>query len=207
MGLSLRELLLLVAAVAVAVPSLLYGGPLVSGATVCAVGVVLVAMGIHVVIDRGEAQAGAIGFAIPAAIYAVLVVSSVNNSGRVREWLELDPYTGSMPTTRMLRPVMEWAWSRRSYYIDPQGNRTQQPPPPGASLMGGLRPNQPGFGGGWRSIELPHRADFMATAHALWTLLFGYLGSKYGRRLYTRRRLSRASSSAVSGQEIELEGT
>lgn len=167
---SLRELLLLLAFVAVGCAALRYAGGLwLLGLSS---GVLLLFMGAAVLaaVDRGHRQAQAIGFALCVAIYGVLFwsTSSLMNA---EQNPELDPQTGRLPTSKALAPLFE-AIVKRSYYDEMTGKETALP--------------APGFGGAYIR-ETPDRGQFMATGHLLFALMFGYLGSRLALGAYTRR--------------------
>lgn len=94
---SVRGMLVLVALVALAIPSLQYASEawlaLVVGITIVAF---LVALNVAVV-DRGPRQAFAIGFVLTMAAYGLILMSFQTR--------EFDQWKGRLPTTRLLRYV------------------------------------------------------------------------------------------------------
>jgi hypothetical protein len=93
--LSLREVFVLVALVALAIPSLKYASELWL-ALVAAVSIISLFVALIVaVVDRGLRQAFAIGFALIMAGYGLIVISSPTR--------EFDQWEGRLPTTQLLR--------------------------------------------------------------------------------------------------------
>ncbi len=175
---TLRELLLLLAFVAISCAALKYAvGLWLLGLSS---GVLLLFMGAAVLaaVDRGQRQAQAMGFALCVAIYGILFWStfSLTNAGQNPE---LDPYSGSLPTSKALAPLFE-AIVKRSYYDMNTGKEIAPPAPPNFISRGYVR-------------EKPDRGQFMATGHLLWMLLLGYLGSRVSLLAYARRLRSEES--------------
>lgn len=169
MRFSLRELLIVLTVACLAVPALLFAGPVVKGIAVTGVGAAMLAAAIHAAIDTGRRRALAVGFLIPAVAYAGMLLLAGSP--------EHDPYKGKFWTSKVMQQPLAWATADRSYYVDFQGKRTKQPPP--APRGGGGGGFGGGFGGAFAYREIPARDDLMPVAHCLWTLLFGYLGMKY----------------------------
>ena len=188
MRISLRELLILSGVVAVGIATLLYGGPITSGVVVSLVGVITIAMVIRALVESDVRRSTAIGFAVTSLAYLGILI--IANDAKQKEF---DPYDGDLPTTRVLQPIIEWAWSQQEYYLDPQGKVSKQPPPQGTTVMS-VRAGQKSWGGNWSRVEVPHREDFMMTGHALWTLLFAFLGSKYAGHVYRHREQRQRSA-------------
>lgn len=217
---SLRHFLLLVAALAIALAALKFANEwwivVLSG------GMILLVMAMLVValVDRGPRQAFAIGFVACAAIYAGLVLSgreTTGVSGMTRtQNRELDPYDGRLPTTRLMRGVFEMT-SQNLYQNVDTGERLLHSQMPGDYEMD----RSPQFGGGGFSVdvaieagesaaaagglprfrllgEFPQRAHFFQIAHLLWGLLLGYAGGQFARFVYARRmRESRSHGQSV----------
>ena len=160
--LSLRELLLALAFVALACAALKYAGEVWWTVLSAGVLIVFLAATVLAVVARGQEQALAIGFVLCVAIYGLLIWSAPIDPGD-QQSRELDPYSGSLPTTKVMRPL-----------FDALVTRTQTP--------------MSGFGGGvMMTRETPERSQFMAISHLLWALALGYLGSRFAGWIYARR--------------------
>lgn len=172
--LSLREVLVIVALLALAIVSLQFASA--TWETVVAT-IVIGALAVAVIVslvDRQARQAFAIGFAVSIIVYGVaLFVASLGSQGAN---LEFNPDTGRFPTTRLLRPV--FAAIAQSRWID---FRT------GQEVLD-YDPQNPGPDTQFVSLdERPERAAFMRIGHAWWALLLGYLGGWFARFVYLRR--------------------
>ena len=168
---SLRELLLLLAFFAIGCAALRYAGELwLIGLSSCVLLLFMVAA-VLAAVDRGHRQAQAIGFALCMAIYGILFWSAPLTTN-VEQSLELDPYSGRLPTSKAMAPL--FGVIVKTTYYDMMTGKEIAPPTPGI-----------GFGGYTR--EIPDRGQFMATAHLLWTLLLGYLGSRVALWAYAHR--------------------
>jgi hypothetical protein len=174
---SLREVLLVLAFVALGCAALKYAGGL--WLSVLSAGVLLLFMGAAVVaaVDRGHRQAKALGFALCMAIYGILFWSAPATSPNQNP--ELDPHAGSLPTSKALAPLFS-AIVKRSYHDLTTGQEVAPPAPPHFVFSGYVQ-------------ETPDRGQFMATGHLLWTVLLGYFGSRLGLWAYTRRLRSQES--------------
>jgi hypothetical protein len=187
--LSLREVLVLVALVALAIASLKFSNEtflaLVAAVTMSA----LIAALIIAVVDRGPRQAFAIGVALTMIAYGLILVTgqrTSGNSGNVYSRnIEFDHMAGRLPTTRLLRYVHKAV--QRSEWIDPNTKKVipnYDPNNPGIPRMGGG-----GFfpgGGAWHR-EIPPREIFMPIGHCWWALILGYCGGLFGQFVYARR--------------------
>jgi len=174
---SLAELLIAIGFVAISCAALKYAGEV--WATCLSVGVILLFMGAAVtaVVDRGPLQARAIGLTLFMGIYGVLFWSCPTHAN-YEQSTELDPYTGRLPTSKLLKPLFETLVSRN--YLDGSGKKVG-PPTPGIGF-GGI--------GGISMSESPDRGQFMAIGHLLCALLLGYLGSRVALWAYARRHRS-----------------
>lgn len=175
---SLRELLLLVAFFAIGCAALKTAGNV--WWTVLSAFTLLVFMGFATVaaVDRGPRQSFALGFVICTAIYGVLLGSQPAVGAVAPSNRELDPYTGKMPTTKLLLPVFQAMMSVK--WVDSKtGEEIPNYDPSQASVVSS---------GSFVSYsEAPHRQDFMAIGHLLWCVLFGYAGGHVARVVYLRR--------------------
>jgi hypothetical protein len=171
---ALRQLFVLVAFIAVCCAALKFAGIwasiLFAVALLWVVGMTIVAF-----VDRGARQAYAIGFTLAALIYAATVLATHAASGGV----ELDPYSGSLPTTKLLRPV--YTLIVQQTWIDMATGKEVPNYDPSKGASGG------GMGGGVGLSEFPLRRAFMTVGHIIWTTLFGCVGGLFGRLTYARR--------------------
>lgn len=145
-------------------------------------GALLMFMGcaLFAALDRGPRQSFALGFIICAGIYGLLIalaptMGSVAGSNR-----ELDPYGGLLPTSMVLGQLFEATVS-----VEWTDLSTKQ-------VIPNYNPNQPGASRNVGFSERPDRRDFMSVGHALWTLLFGFVGGRIGRMIFLRRTESEA---------------
>ncbi len=187
--LSLRELLVLVAFVALAIVSLKYASDvwlaIVLAVTMLAFFVALIVAAV----DRGPRQAFAIGFALTMAGYWLIVMTGTKTVANVGSMnIEFDHMQGRLPTTRLLR-YMHAAVEHGGYYDYSTGKEVPNYDPAERANTGG------GFGGatsiGYR--EVPGREVFMPVGHCWWGLLLGYLGGLFAGFVYRRRMTERKS--------------
>ncbi len=174
---SLRELFLLVAFVAVACAALKFAGSVWWAVLSAFAGLVFLAAAVTALLERGPRQAFAIGFIVCAGVYYGLVASASGQGPNNNSNPELDPYSGRMPTTTLLKPLLEAVVVNK--WVDATGKEIPNFNP---SAGGGF-----GAGPGAIVILMPTRQDFMRIGHCLWTLLLGYLGGHFGRFVYLRR--------------------
>ncbi len=174
---TLRELFVLVTILAVCCAALMFAG--VWAAVFFGIAqVALVGMAIIAFVDRGSRQAYAIGFTLSAIIYAATVLVAHAGSGG-----ELDPYSGFLPTTKLLAPAFTLV-AQRTWIDLATGKEVPNYIPPKASAGGGMG------GGMGTSVGLRESLDrraFMTVGHVLWALVFGYVGGCFGRWTYARR--------------------
>lgn len=192
--LSLREMLALMALVALAIASLKFANEaflaLVAGVTMLA----LIATLIVAVVDRGPRQAFAIGVALTMIAYGLILTTGQSTSGsngsvRSRN-IEFDQWAGRLPTTRLLRYVHKAV--QRSEWIDPFTQKVIPNYDPNnpviPSVVAGSGAGGGGFAGGGASLrEIPPRGIFMPIGHCWWALILGYAGGLFGRFVYERR--------------------
>jgi len=153
---------------------------------------------ITALVGRGELRAAAIGFAVCVLAYAILfrAAPTDTNTGRSQE---LDPYSGSLPTTRLLLPVFR-SMVKGAYFDYQTGKELPDfdpKNPASATVVGGGMGG--GFGGGMgggfggSSVffrESPQRENFMAVGHILWALALGYLGGRFAVWVDRRSRIA-----------------
>jgi hypothetical protein len=197
---SLRELLLVVAFVALAIASLKYASEwwrvIVTGITILA----FVAAAISAVVDRGSRQAFAVGMLIAMAIYAVLLLNGRDFTSRPGNGNSNVEFTarftqtnsiGNLPTTFLLSRLYakirqrEW-YDRDSGEIFGDDPRRNNPP------STGMAPGQV------RIRDLPPRDLFIVIGHCLWAIFLGFVGGRFARFLYTRRCRESAPLAAES---------
>lgn len=170
----LWELFLVLGMVAVGCASLKYAGEVWWIVLSSAMLAGFLAAAVVAVVGRGAMQARAIGFVLCVAIYMLLIWSapSSNNGTASREY---DPYTGHLPTTKLLGPLHA-ALSTQSW-ID---SATGQPIP-------NFDPHS-GIGFNVAMVDSLDRGQFMAIGHLLWAFLIGYLGSRLAAWIDARRQ-------------------
>lgn len=189
--LSLREMLLLVALAALAIASLKYADEAWLAIVAAVTMLALIASLIIAAVDRGPAQAFAIGVALTMIAYGLILTTGQSTSGsggsvRSRN-IEFDQFAGRLPTTRLLRYVH--AAVQRSEWVDPFTQKVipnydpKNPVIPGAGAVAGR-----GAAGRAASLrEIPPRGIFMPIGHCWWALLLGYAGGLFARFVYHRR--------------------
>ena len=161
---SLRELLLFVLFAAIGLASL-GGGELMGSILVMLAIFATMAAAIVAFVGRNSVQAFAIGFLLPVLVYAAVVLAAGES--------ELDPYTGKLPTTRLLRPMfrlmVKTTWTDMSTgQVAPDYDPETVDPNPvnfGAPMMG--------------ASESLDRRTFTSLGHVLFAMLFGYAGAKF----------------------------
>src|SRR5688572_21478366 len=137
---SLRELLLLIAMVALAIASMKYASTAWRTCVYTITMAIFMWAAVIAVIDRGPRQAFAIGMVLLMLIYAVLVINgAVTRSGGNRE---MHPRSGRLPTTIIVKQLfprtekVEWV-DHRTYDVLP--NYDPANPPPGVPIVGQRR--------------------------------------------------------------------
>jgi hypothetical protein len=127
------------------------------------------------VVDRGRAQAFAIGMVLCMAIYGAAVYLSP--VGVERGSRELEPTRGHLPTTKLAaffyRPTVTTTWrDQRTGVLLPNYDPANAPPGTVAARS---------------TSSTPVPATFMAIAHCWWSLLLGYIGARVSEVVYMRR--------------------
>jgi hypothetical protein len=181
---TIRELVLVTGLIAVGCAGLKYANEVWWSVLWLGLLMLLLAAVVTALVGRGELRAAAIGFAVCVLAYAILFRAAPMhpNTGTTRE---LDPFDGSLPTTRLLLPVFRIMV--KGAYIDQQTGKevpdydpTKNPAPGGMGFGGGMGGGMGGFGGSTVFyVESPRRENFMAVGHILWALALGYLGSRF----------------------------
>lgn len=180
---SLRELLAAVALTGIACVSLQFANDWFWIGLSSAAMLLFMAATVVAFVGRGAVQAFAIGFVLCTTLYCGALLAS----GRDRE---MDPHSGSLPTSKLLRPAYE-AVVKVDYYM-PFGDPTKRfathaeavayQSANGATAVLGF-----GGGNGIVGLETPMRQDFMAVGHVWWAVLIGYVGGRFARVIYLRR--------------------
>jgi hypothetical protein len=172
--LSLRELLLLIAMVAVAIASMKYASPAWRTCVYTITMAIIMWAAVIAVIDRGPRQAFAIGIVLLMVIYGVLFINGTRLSEGNRE---LDLQYGRLPTSRVVKylfpptETVQWYDGRTGQLL---ANYDPANPPPGPQAFS-------------RTRRTPDPQTLMAIAHCWWALLLGYLGGRFARVVYLRR--------------------
>lgn len=180
--LSLRELFVLVACVALAVVSLKYASDMWMAAVAALTMISCFAALIVAVVDRGPRQAFAIGFSLVAIGYTGLLISGLQKD------VEYNFASGRLPTTLLLRRA--YANLRAPKWTDPN---TREPMPNDEALaqrnLVGATSGGPA-GNGPYLVNYPKEAVFMPIGHCWWTLALAYAGGRFAGHVYLRRQMS-----------------
>ena len=200
---SLRELLVLVAFVAIAFAALLNASSVWITVLVSLTVLIGGAMLVIACIERGARQAFAIGFVALMGVYLLGVqftriprdANIFPQSGAAERFV----YDGTLPTTMILGEL--WLRIRAPYYLTITTNipfeRYEGPiTDVGASGFGvQIKPpkNQPPGTTGFNLAVLPKLNTFLYIGHLLFAFLFGYLGGKFAVWVYHRRAAREAA--------------
>jgi hypothetical protein len=211
--LSLRELLVFVALVALAIVSLMYASPvwhMIIGVTVVLSAMIALITGL---VDRGPRRAFPIGFAVGVLGYLFVLVGAptftrgpFSPPPGTTPNSELGVYDGSLPTSKLLGYL--YAGIKRTKYFDA---KTGELIPPserdnlaeigedrfGDEGTGSVMSPSGMFAGAtvqWPAGKRPatyqvrpHQEHFMAIGQFWWALLFGYIGGHFAQFIYKRR--------------------
>jgi hypothetical protein len=174
MRVSLRELLIFVAAIALAIVSLRSGSLFWHGL----VGLIaMLAMGITVIagiFERGDRRAFAIGAAVMMCGYALLIAAYRNAESKSPE--------GILPTSVLLRALYP-AFDHSGYVFSETGN----PVPPDANMTANADGMRSVNGRPVHFAAQPVLESFMSIGHSWILLLFGYVGARFARFTYVQR--------------------
>jgi predicted PurR-regulated permease PerM len=168
---SIRQLLLFVAIIAIAIVSLNFANELWMTSIIGATMLVVVGAAIVGVVDRGPRQAYAAGFAITAVLYLLFLGALF---GR-----EFEQLYGKLPTTWSLTRLHKAI--NRNVYFDNIGRVIPNYVP---------ADNSAGYGVGGFAIqtrEIPQSGHFMPIGHCWWAILLGCIGGLFARFIYARR--------------------
>jgi len=189
---STREMLVLVAAIAVAIVSMWYASSLwqaVVGLIVLAVTIMAV---ISAIFDLGPRQVFAIGMVVVMLGYSLLILNGKKYPTGAPQMPgpsangEFDS-RAQVPTSQLLH----WLRNKldRSGYVDSVTGKTLAADDPEIPTIapGSNGELQTSSGRQVYAVQLPPMEDFMFTGDFWWALLFGYLGGRYAQFVYTRR--------------------
>jgi hypothetical protein len=169
---SLRELFVVFAFVAVATASMRYASPLWRTSVFAIAMAIFMWAAVVAVVDRGHRQARAIGMALVMVIYGVFVLG-IRSGSTSREF---DPRSGQLPTTMLVsyfyNPVTTEVW--RDLYGQELANYDPAKPPQGVRALRG-------------ATVSPEPRTFMQIAHCWWGLLLGYVAGRFAQIVYLRR--------------------
>lgn len=185
---SLRELLIGVALLAVAIVSLKYASDTWLAIVAAITMLIFFVELIVAVVDRGPRQAFAIGCALTITAYALVLNTGQRTSGSSgsisSQNVELDHMRGRIPTTRLLRYVH--AAVEDGTYVNVFTGKELPNRDPAKDPNRGSG----GFGGLGTAVsyrEIPPREIFMPVGHCWWALILGYAGGHFANNVYGRR--------------------
>ena len=176
--LSLRSLLILVALVALAIVSLRFASNEWQIVTLGIAAGLLCGAIILALTSHARRRAFATGFAIAMLLYGLTVLGSMSAAGGLANKTELNPDTGRLPTTWLLRPIFH-----RIATIGWVDLRTGDGVPFSTPVIES-DPNAAHFTMG----ELPSREVFMTIGHLWWSIFAGLCGGTFAEWLYVRRQ-------------------
>ena len=179
MQVSLRELLTIVAFVAIGTASLKVGGLLATGFIGLAI-LLSMMMAITAFVDWGPRRKFAIGFAVCMLMYVLIVYAS-----------SVRPQPYSMPTSRWLNAWYEAVVQRK--WVDQYSGRE----------LPNFDPEEHSLEGVTFESEHPERRTFMVVGHLLWAIGLGYGGGKFSQYTDARRRRDAEHSSGQGDDSAE----
>jgi hypothetical protein len=167
---SLRQLLVLVATVAIAIVSLCYANAGWEAAVYCLTLVVFFAIVIVAFIDRGSRQAFAIGMAMVMAGY-----TGAQTYGPKRAFRHF-----GMPTNSLLLALQQ-AISEPAYFDQRSGARLEGVHPPPMAATGTVQPPN-------TYVDYVPLTDHLVPIGHMWfSILFGCFGGLFARYVFLRR--------------------
>jgi predicted PurR-regulated permease PerM len=181
---SLRGMLVIVAAIALAIASLKYSNATWRTIMIGVMMTVIFSSLVVAAVDRGFSQAFAIGFTLVALSYGFVVLNSsvtiLNNNLNP----ELSFGFNRLPTTQLLRHLYNGLES--GYWRDRQtGQRLPEfdprKQPQRVKVVGGQAVPIDEF------VEVPSQEHFIAIGHMWWSLLLGCIGGFFATLVYRRR--------------------
>jgi hypothetical protein len=187
---SLRELMAFFLIVAIALTTLKFASAVWQVLMITLAMFVLFAAVIVALVDRGERQAFAIGFAVVLICYGVLIsFAGANFTNSNGANVEFDPWGGRLPTTWMLRYIHRAIGS--DYWVDSTGKVIPNYDPSTAgpttvAVVGGFGTLSANF------VEDPPRENYMPIGHLWCALLLGYAGGWFAKWVYVRREADKS---------------
>ena len=177
--LSLQEMLILLAVVAMAIGSLRYATDAWLAMVMAVALVAFLVAVVEAAVDRGSRQAFALGFVLCMVIYTYLVAAAPLGFD-VQKWARLSPemnlHEGRLPTTFMLRQL--YAKVHQDRWIDPTtGQEIVDFDPNSVFARAGSAVRK----------TVPRAEVFGPIGHCWWALVLGYLGGWIARFVYLRR--------------------
>jgi hypothetical protein len=194
---SLREIFVLVAAIALSIVSLKYASSMWQAIVGMLYLIGSFAAVIIAIFDHAARRAFAIGFIVAALGYGALVVNghkAVNGTLVIPVDLVASNWDYALPTTLFLRDI--YRRTCRTIWIDEttgRGSSAEQADRYQAAVAAGNISGLPNMS----SRTLPSGNDFVITGHCWVGLLFGYLGGKFAQFVYLRRRREQAAGTAI----------
>lgn len=167
---SLRELVLLVAFVAISCAALKYAGEIWLALISAGAFLTFMTAAVMLIIERGQRQAMASGFVLWMGVYLGL--------------LFFYPVRSDLPTETVLRPIHGLVAT--DTWLD--------------NITGEVIPDYDPEKPSRRAIQrrVPDYRRFMNIGHVLWTLLLGYVGSRLAGWLYLRRAAGPSASGTTT---------
>jgi hypothetical protein len=190
--LSIREMLLLVAAIALAIVSLRTALPFWQGIVGLVVMLVAVFQLAAVIFDRGAGQAFAIGFMVVFIGYAALVWHGEKEQsgppvGATRNVELVISNNAMLPTSVLLQWLFDFV-ERGVYVYDDNGKEVAHSDE--ANVIQAVSSVNTSMTLNGRSVTFqyfPPVDNFMRTGHYWWALLLGYIGGRFAQYIYERR--------------------
>jgi hypothetical protein len=187
---SLRQLLIFVTVVGLALVSLKYASFIWQVIVGSLAMIIAIAATVAAIVDRGNRQAFAVGVAVTMLAYAIAVKDqdiaiAINRS---RGTIQEDPRVELLPTTSLANYLYQvvadeaWVDSATSKIISRYSATNSAPPTSGFT---------PGAEPLYRI--LPDRVAFIFICHCWFALLFAYLGGNFARFVYRRRMKEHAA--------------
>jgi hypothetical protein len=187
--LSLRELFILVASIALAIVSLRNALPLWQGIVGLLIVLVVVYQLMAAIFDRGAGRAFAIGFMVVFIVYAGLVWNGEKEpvGGSTRN-VELVPSERAMlPTSVLLQWLFDFV-EHGVYVYDDTGKEVAHSDE--TNVIHAISSVSESMTLNGRTVTfqtLPPIENFMRIGHYWWAILFAYIGGRFAQFLYERR--------------------
>jgi hypothetical protein len=176
--LSLRSLLVLVAACAVAIASFRHASDGWRTTMVSLAIVVFLLTAVMSLVDRGPRRVTALGCAVAMAAYGLALLLSAPLGSSIAKNREFNPSTGQLPTSLLLRPLYERAADVG--WVDVRTGKQAGEFSASAAVSAGDSATI-------TTGEIPDRETFMVIGHSWWALALGCIGGLGARHLYQHR--------------------